>query len=415
MRKIVLVFVATLLALAMLPSCRAPKKVLTEQDRQSVKDSVLTDVPTGENILPLNANLEDKVALLAYSVSTHAAKPGDAIAVTFYWKALAKVTDDYKIFVHLDSPKARKTYDHYAINNLYPTTSWNPGEVLKDEFMIQIDQSFPAGPARLWVGLFDATAWRDRKENKRLSVKDPGNCRTDKEGRLLVTSFMIGETQEKALKVRKAASPIAVDGTLSDEEWKQALLDVGAFTTHEGKPVPEAEAVEAGLTFDDKFLYVAFRVKDTDLQSPYKDRDSTLWSGNGKGSADVVEFYFDPDGDGKKYLELQISPAGVIFDAVFDSYRAPAWKDAAKTNLEVDAKVVADGTLGDGPGDKGYTVEAAIPWTQLPGMTAAPDGTRKFKVNLFKLSNSGTWAANWSPAGNDFHDLSLAGTVTFGN
>jgi hypothetical protein len=407
--------VATAVALGLVATgCRAPKKVLTEQDKQSVKDSVLTEAPSGETIVPLNANLDDKVMLVSYSANKHNVKPGDSVAVTLYWKSLAKVTDDYKIFVHLDASKARKTYDHYAINGLYPTANWKVGEVLKDEFTIQVDQGFPPGPARLWVGMFDAAAWRDRKENKRLSVKDAGNCRTDKESRLLVTSFLVGDVPDKVLKVRKATGPVAVDGKLDEADWKQAVLDMGTFTTHEGKPVPPAEAVEGGLLYDDKNLYVAFKVKDTDLVSPYKDRDSTLWSA-GKGSGDVVEFYFDPDGDGKKYLELQVSPAGVVFDAVFDSYRNPAWKKAAEANLAVEQKVTVDGTLGDQKADAGYTVEIAIPWTELPGMTGVPAPTQRFKANLIRLSNSGTWAANWSPAGNDFHDLTLAGTVTFGN
>lgn len=406
-------FLALTMAAA-LPACRQPKKVLTEQDKQQVKDGVLAEAPAGENVFPLNANLEDKIALLSYSVNRHTVKPGDTVAVTLYWKSLAKVTEDYKIFVHLDASKARKTYDHYAINGLYPTANWVPGEILKDEFMIQIDQSFPPGPARLWIGMFDATAWKERHENKRLAVKDPGNCRTDKEGRLLVASFLIGEGEDKVLVVRKTTSAVTVDGKLDDADWAQAFADLGRFSTTEGKPLPEGEAVEAGMLFDDQKLYLAARVKDTDLQTPYKDRDSTLWTSGKKEAADVVEFFFDPDGDGKNYLELQVSPAGVVFDAVFDSYRSPAWTKAAEKNLEIQYKAVADGTLNDAKADTGYAIEIAIPWAQLPGLTAVPAAGQKFKVNLFRLSNSGTWAASWAPAGNDFHDLSLAGNVTFG-
>jgi hypothetical protein len=40
---------------------------------------------------------------------------------------------------------------------------------------------------------------------------------------------------------------------------------------------------------------------------------------------------------------------------------------------------------------------------------------KRLGVNFLRLSNSGTWAAAWAPVGNDFHDLSLAGTVTLGD
>jgi hypothetical protein len=395
------------------PACRSPKKVLTERDKQQVKDSILTEIPKGEELIPIGANFDDKIELVGYSVNKHRAKPGEALALVIYWKCLAQVTGDFKIFVHLDSSRARKTYDHYAVNGLHVTSNWQVGEVIKDEMALQVDQTFPEGPAKLWIGFFEAKVWKEEKKNVRMPVKSQGAARADKQDRLLLTAFMFGDIEDKKLAVKKTGGSITVDGKLDEAQWKQAFVDAGTFYSTEGKPIPEAEKVEAGLLFDDQNLYVAFNVKDADLQTPYKDRDSTLWSGGKKGSSDVVELYFDPDADGLKYLELQVSPAGVIFDALFDSYRSPEWKEAAKANLEITAKAVVDGSLGDSTADKGYVVELAIPWKQLPGMTGAPAAERKFGLNMFRLSNSGTWAAAWSPVGNDFHDLMLAGTAVF--
>ena len=396
------------------PACRQPKKVLTELDKQQVKDSVLGQAPSGPGIVELNAGFEDKVTLLSYSVNKQRVKPGDAIALTLYWQSVAPVSGDFKIFVHLDSARARKTYDHYAVNGLYPTANWVPGEIIKDELMIQIDANFPPGPAKLWLGFFDATAWKTAKENKRLSVTTPGNGRADKSGRLLATSFMVGDIEDKNLKARKTTGKITVDGNLDEAAWKQALLDGGRFYAPEGKELPAGVQVQAGMLFDDTNLYIAYNVGDSDLQTPYKTRDATLWSGGKKGASDVVELFLDPDGDGKNYLELQVSPADVVFDAVFSSYRSPAWKKASEFNMDFRHKVVVDGTLNDSKPDKGYTVEIAIPWNQLPGMDKAPAPSKPFKLNFFRLSNSGPWAAAWSPVGNDFHDFSLAGTVSFG-
>jgi hypothetical protein len=404
----------SLLLVAAFPACRSPKKVLTELDKQQVKDSILAELPTGPEIIPLGTNFDDKVMLAGYSLSKTQVKPGDGVALTLYWKSLAKVDGDFKIFVHLDSSKARKTFDHYAVGGLYPTANWNPGEIVKDELPIQLDANFPSGPAKIWVGFFDARAWKEEKKNVRLGVKDVGKARTDKQDRLLVAAFLVGDVEEKKLTVRKTAAPITVDGKLDEAGWKQAMADTGAFYTTDGKPLPPTEKVEAGMMWDDTHLYLAFQVADADLRTPYTARDSTLWSGGKSGSSDVMEFFFDPDGDGLDYLELQVSPAGVIFDARFTSYREPAWKTAAQFNMDVQAKAVTDGSLNDPSPDKGYTIEVAIPWKDLPGLGAAPAAGRKFTANFFRLSNSGTWAAVWSPVGNDFHDLTLAGTVTFG-
>ncbi|MBM4352756.1 MAG: hypothetical protein FJ109_03020 [Deltaproteobacteria bacterium] len=405
----------SLLLIAVFPAaCRSPKKVLTELDKQQVKDSVLSEVPTGPEIVPVGTVFDDKVELAAYSLSKTQVKPGDGVALTLYWKSLAKVDGDFKIFVHLDSTKARKTFDHYAVGGLYPTANWNPGEVVKDEIAIQLDANFPVGPAKAWVGFFDARAWKEEKKNVRLAVKTAGRARTDKQDRLLVAAFLVGDVEQKKLVVRKTAAAVSVDGKLDEAGWKQGMVDVGPFYTTDGKLIPEAEKVEAGMMWDDTNLYLAYQVADSDLRTPYTARDSTLWSGGKSGSSDVMEFFFDPDADGLDYLEFQVSPAGVIFDARFTSYREPAWKVASQFNMDVQVKALADGSLNDPSPDKGYAVEVAIPWKSLPGMTGPPGPDRKFSANFFRLSNNGTWAAVWSPVGNDFHDLALAGTVTFG-
>jgi len=314
----------------------------------------------------------------------------------------------------MDSSKARKTYDHYAVGGLYPTSNWKKGEVIKDELSMQIDANFPVGPSKLWLGFFDAKAWKDDKKNVRLKVTDAGSVRSDKQNRLLLTAFMVGDVQDKDLAIKKASCEVKVDGKPDEACWKQAFVDGGEFYLPTGEKLPANEKVEAGILYDEENLYVAFKVKDTDLRTPYKQRDSTLWSGGKKGASDVMEIFLDPGMDGKDYLELQISPAGVIFDAIFTSYRRPAWKKASAANLTFKHEVALDGTLNDGNADKGYSIEAAIPWKELPGLDKVPEPSQKFHLNFFRLSNNGSWAAAWSPVGNDFHDTSLAGIVTFG-
>ena len=45
--------------------------------------------------------------------------------------------------------------------------------------------------------------------------------------------------------------------------------------------------------------------------------DAHLWE------QDAVELMIDPDGDGKNYFELQLSPTELVFDTRFDSRRQP--------------------------------------------------------------------------------------------
>lgn len=405
------------IALVMVSACREPKKVLTEREKQLVQDSVLTDVPVGENIIPVNAVFDDKLVLLAYGLSKPSVNPGEAVTLSLYWKALTQIEGEYKIFMHFDSTKnQRKTFDHHAINNLYPVANWKPGEVIRDDVLIQVDSGFPQAAARLWLGLFDEKAWRDSKKNVRMVVKNAGLARADKENRLLLTTIMVGDAQVKSVAVKKAGA-VSVDGDLSEAEWAAGFTAGGTLVAPDGKPLPEANKAEVGLMYDETYLYVGFRIKDSDVASSYTDlekRDLTLWSGGDKRASDVVEIFIDPDGDGADYVELQVAPTGAVFDAKFDSHRNPKWEAAAASyTIELRQGVKVDGTLNGGGVDAGYTVEVAIPWAGLPGLTGVPAGGRPFRANVYRLSGNGPFAGTLAPVGNDFHDLSLAATLTF--
>jgi len=401
------------LAIGLASACREPKRVLTEREKQLVSDSVLTDAPVGENIYPVNAVFDDKIVLLAYGLPKASVKPGEALNMTLYWKALTQVDGEYKIFIHFDSTKnQRKTFDHHAINGLYPVSSWKPGEIVKDDVMIQVDSGFPQAPARVWMGLFDEKAWREQKKNVRMQVKDAGTVRADKENRLLLTTVLVGDAQFKNVQVKKGAAP-TIDGELNEPGWAAAFAG-GTMVTPDGKPLPEASKAEVGLMYDDTNLYVAFKVKDSDVTSNYTDtnkRDQTLWSGGEKKASDVVEMFLDPDGDGVNYLELQVAPTGALFDAKFDSHRTPKWEAASAFTIDMKQAVRVDGSLNATGADQGYTVEVAIPWSGFPGLQAAPVG-KTFKANFYRLSGSGPFAGTLAPVGNDFHDLSLAATLT---
>lgn len=405
-------FALLILSVALpMTSCRKPKRVFTQQERQQVKDNIMTALPEAGELIPVGANFDDKIELTGYTMNRHQAQAGDTVVFTLYWKCLKSVPGEFKIFMHLDS-KSRKTFDHHGVGGLYPVSSWKPGEVIRDEVVMNVDASYPTGPAQIWLGFFDDKAWRESQRNVRLPLKNANGFRTDKGDRLLVASLYFGELPARELTLRKTPGPIKVDGVLDEPAWATGFAAMAGFFTPDGKPLPAPAEVKVSSTFDDQRLYFGFQVKDTDLSSPYTDRDSTLWSGPG-GASDVVEIFLDPDGDGRNYLELQVSPGNVLFDAIFASHRNPAWQEASKINLGVQSEVTVDGSLNAAGEDNGYTVEVAIPWKDLPDVAGMPTPERPFRVNFFRLSNSGHRAAAWFPAGNDFHDLSLSGTLRF--
>ena len=88
----------------------------------------------------------------------------------------------------------------------------------------------------------------------------------------------------------------------------------------------------------------------------------------------------DPDGDGdnKDYYEIQINPQNLVFDTQYDDYNSPNGNGKGPFGHEewsanLTSAVVVHGTLDDDSDtDKGYTVEAKVPWASFTKAKHSP-------------------------------------------
>ncbi len=203
--------------------------------------------------------------------------------------------------------------------------------------------------------------------------------------------------------------PLKIDGVL-EAAWKGAAReDLGVDTT--GAPAPPGLATLVRVAADPVGLCLAFQCADKDVSTPYAKRDDPLWR------ADAVEVFLDPDGDGKDYVELEVSPKGVLFDA---SFQGPRRGENLSWNPAVEAGVKVDGTL-DQPADKdrGWVVELRIPWKEIPGAGGkAPRPGAAWRANFFRVDRSkGSRGAglSWAPVPEgDYHTLYRFGILRFG-
>lgn len=225
----------------------------------------------------------------------------------------------------------------------------------------------------------------------------------------------------KELSVRKLAPGAAVtlDGRLDEPAW-QAAARTGPFvnvgTGREDRSLPTQG--EARLLWDDAFLYVGFDVSDQTITGgfPQGASDPHLWE------RDTVEVMIDPDGDGdnKDYYEIQIGPQNLVFDSQFDDYNAPrggpngpfghqAWSAGLASAVEL------RGTIDDDSDeDRGYVVEAKIPWSSFAKAKAAPPSPGDvWRMNFYAMQNNG--GAAWSPilGEGNFHRARRFGRVRF--
>jgi hypothetical protein len=129
----------------------------------------------------VNANLDDRVELLASEVDRESYSPGDTVSVTLFWLCLGSLEQDLKSFVHMtDSEVTRQPAQHDGDpgGGFSPTTRWLPGEVVPDTHYLDLPASLPPGTYLLWSGMYEHPAVRN------LPVLDSGVAATS--GRVLV-------------------------------------------------------------------------------------------------------------------------------------------------------------------------------------------------------------------------------------
>jgi len=210
--------------------------------------------------------------------------------------------------------------------------------------------------------------------------------------------------------LRTARSP-QLDGSLDDPAWAVAKTS-GAFVETQNGGVAGIQAT-AKLLWDAQYLYVGVDVNDGWLRASDRKHDAHLWQ------QDCIELMLDPDGDGKDYFEIQVSPRGVVFDTRYDARRVPKPFGHLDWDSKIRVGVSPRGEIDDREADAGYTVEIAIPWQafSLEGkQVRSPAIGDQWRANLYvmDLGAERQQAAAWSALGiRDFHVPSRFGILAF--
>jgi hypothetical protein len=102
------------------------------------------------------ARLEDDVAFLAYDLPQTSARRGSTVPVTLYWKALATVPVNLRVFVHLIGPDGQLWGQSDKWNPAdFPTGRWPLDHYVRDEHDLAVRPDAPPGRYQVYAGLWD--------------------------------------------------------------------------------------------------------------------------------------------------------------------------------------------------------------------------------------------------------------------
>jgi hypothetical protein len=143
-------------------------------DRPLVVGRVVTaPIPAGGSSIPASATkigvvLGKEIGLDASVQENTALRSGEPLEVTIYWRAVARPSRDYTVFLHLLDSNGRVVAqsDSQPVGGNFPTSFWQDGDVVVDRHTVQMPSDLRPGRYRLVGGMYDLSTM------KRLAVED---------------------------------------------------------------------------------------------------------------------------------------------------------------------------------------------------------------------------------------------------
>jgi hypothetical protein len=105
----------------------------------------------------LDLRLGDRLWLEGYSPAgpLHS-RAGDVLSFSLYWQAEEMVGDDYMVFIQLldREGRLRAQLDRQPVGGFRPTSTWQPGETVRDNYGLELPADLPPGDYQLIAGLY---------------------------------------------------------------------------------------------------------------------------------------------------------------------------------------------------------------------------------------------------------------------
>jgi hypothetical protein len=84
-------------------------------------------------------------------------RPGNRAKIVFFYRCLKALAVDYRVFVHGDAESKRVERlhgDHYPGQGKDSTLEWRAGELIRDEFGLDVPKDYAARTFTIWTGFY---------------------------------------------------------------------------------------------------------------------------------------------------------------------------------------------------------------------------------------------------------------------
>jgi len=109
--------------------------------------------------------------------------------VTYDWRCLSKIDVNLRVFAHVTTPDGRTVFqqDHWPLGGRLPTTVWNPGDEIRERYVVVFKGAILPGRYQLRVGWFDPAGGRRLP----IAAVGPSAAATGENDRATVAEFMV--------------------------------------------------------------------------------------------------------------------------------------------------------------------------------------------------------------------------------
>ncbi len=129
-----------------------------ESNHNPLDDILLAERPKPSH--PLDVDLQGQLKAFGWDMVDPEGRVVDSVIagkhyrLRLYYEVTGRITRDWKSFIHIDGHGRRFNGDHDPMEKKYPMTLWQVGDVLVDDYPVQLEPNFTPGGYMLYFGFF---------------------------------------------------------------------------------------------------------------------------------------------------------------------------------------------------------------------------------------------------------------------